>query len=484
MSWKNHSLDRLFNPHSIAVVGASDKPDKLGALSLLALRTFEGAVVPVNPRLKSIQEVRCHSTVTSIETTIDLAIIAVGPQHILAALEDCVKAKVGGVIIFSAGFKEMGSLGMEHQNLIRELVDKAHIAVIGPNCLGAGNPRIRLNATFFPHPIPMKKGSVAMVSQSGGVTGLMLYRASDIGLGISKFASVGNRVNIDFHDMVNYLRDDPLTEVICLFIEGTEYGREMADEISKTTPKKPVIVYKVGKTPASRDAALSHTGSLAGDANLYSGAIKQSGGIEVDGVEDMIDLAYLLSTIRYQPRGNNVAILTHTLGIALIVAQTLEENGVHLPIPSEQTAMQVQESLDMPVKVPIKNPIDLLATGWSNPGIFADAFRLVLHEDKFDAVVIVFSPNYQESIGGGMPVKEIVKIAQECDKPVVSVLTSPITRKPPGYEILEEGGIPFFASPQRAGRALANAIKLAQKGNNNLEKKPLQVQRLENEYEQ
>ncbi len=463
MNWKNEALDRLFNPKAVAVVGASDRPEKLGALSLLALRSYEGTVVPVNPRTKSVQGLKCYPTVTSVEIPVDLAIIAVGPQQVLSALEDCAESGVGGAIIFSAGFKELGRTGLDHQNRVRELVERAHIAVIGPNCLGAGNPRINLNATFFPHPTPMKAGPVAMVSQSGGVTGLMLYRASDVGLGVSKFASVGNRVNVDFNDMVSYLRDDPHTEVICLFIEGTEFGREMTNEIAKTTPKKSVIVYKVGKTPASRDAALSHTGSLAGNAGLYSAAVRQSGGVEVLGVDDMIDLGYLLSTCRHRPSGNNVAILTHTLGIALIVAQTLEENDVYLPIPSKQTAKQIQDSLGMPIEFPIKNPIDLLATGWANPKIFADAFRLILHEDQYDAVVIVFSPNYQESIGGGMPVKEIIQISKNCDKPVVSVLTSPNLRKPPGYEILERGGIPFFASPQRAARALANAIRLARR---------------------
>ncbi len=462
MSWKNDSLDRLFNPRAIAVVGASDKPDKLGALSLLALHSYEGTVVPVNPRLKSIRGLECYPTVESIDAQIDLAIVAVGPQHVLPALEDCAAAKVGGAIIFSAGFKELGGLGIEHQLLLRKLVDKAHIAVIGPNCLGAGNPRIGLNATFFPHPVTMRKGTAALVSQSGGVTGLMLYRASDVGLGVSKFASVGNRVNIDFHDMVRYLRDDPQTEVICLFIEGTEYGREMMSEIGKTTPLKPVIVYKVGKTPSSREAALSHTGSLAGNAELYSAAIRQSGGIEVSGIEDMIDLGYLLSTSKHRPKGNRVAVVTHTLGIALIVAQVLEENGVILPAPSERDAKLIQDSLGMPVEIPIKNPIDLLATGWANPKIFAGALELILHEEQYDAVVIVFSPNYQESIGGGMPINEIVKLAQEADKPVISVLTSPDSRKPPGYETLEAGGIPFYSSPQRAARALSYAIRLAQ----------------------
>ena len=461
MNWKNDSLDRLFNPRAIAVIGASDKPDKLGALSLQALHSFEGIVVPVNPRLKSIRGIECYPTVESIDTQVDLAIVAVGPQHVLPALEDCASAEVGGAIIFSAGFKELGGLGIEHQLLLRKLVDKAHIAVIGPNCLGAGNPRISLNATFFPHPVTMKKGTVALVSQSGGVTGLMLYRASDVGLGVSKFASIGNRVNIDFHDMVCYLRDDPLTEVICLFIEGTEHGRDTMNEMARTTPKKPVIVFKVGKTPSSREAALSHTGSLAGNAELYSAAIKQSGGIEVSGIEDMIDLGYLLSTLKHRPKGNRVAVVTHTLGIALIVAQVLEENGAILPPPSQRNAKLIQDSLDLPVEIPIKNPVDLLATGWANPMIFANALNLIIHEEQYDAVVIVFSPNYQESIGGGMPVREIVRIAEESEKPIISVLTSPDSRKPPGYETLEAGGIPFYSSPHRAARALCNAISLA-----------------------
>jgi acyl-CoA synthetase (NDP forming) len=462
LNWKNDSLERLFNPRSIAVIGASDKPNKLGALSLLALQSYAGTIFPVNPRLEFIQNLRCYPTVESVGTPIDLAIIAVGPQHVLSALEDCAAARVGGAIIFSAGFKELGGIGIEHQDHVRNLVEKAHIAVIGPNCLGAGNPEINLNATFFPHPVPLKKGSVALVSQSGGVTGLMLYRAADIGLGVSKFASVGNRVNIDFHDMVHYLRDDPQTEVICLFIEGTEYGREMMNEMARTTPQKPVIVFKVGKTPASREAALSHTGSLAGITELYSAAIKQSGAVEVSGVEDMMDLAYLLSISKHRPRGNRVAVVTHTLGIALIVAQTLEENGVSLPMPSEKAAKTIERSLNMPVEILIKNPIDLLANGWANPKIFTDAFRLILNENQYDAVVIVFSPNYQENIGGGLPVEDIVRIANECKKPVVSVLTSPDSRKPPGYDVLEAGGIPFYSSPQRAARALANAIKLSQ----------------------
>ncbi|MFW9807537.1 MAG: acetate--CoA ligase family protein [Candidatus Thorarchaeota archaeon] len=461
MSWKNESLDKLFNPKAIAVVGASDKPDKLGGLTLLALHDFKGDVFPVNPRLKTLGGKKCYPSLSDIEDQVDLAMIALGPQYILPTLSECADEGVKGVIVFSAGFKELGGIGEEHQRRVKEVADKGEIAVIGPNCLGAGNCNINLNATFFPHPTPMKGGSAAMVSQSGGVTGLMIYRAADLDLGISKFASVGNRVNIDFHDMLRYLRDDSDTEVICLFVEGTEYGREMMEEMRDTTSEKPVIVFKVGKTPASREAALSHTGSLAGNADLYTAAIKQAGAIEVGGVGEMIDTARILTISKDQPTGRRVVIVTHTLGVALVAAQTLELNGIDLPPPSDSVAETIQSMLNMPVKIPIKNPVDLLAQGWANPKIFADAFRLVLNEPQFDAAMIVFSPNYQEGIGGGVPIQEIIDATSKVSKPVVSILASPDTRKPPGHEILESAGIPFFSSPQRAAQALANVLKLS-----------------------
>ena len=459
MNWKNDSLDKLFNPNSIAVVGASDKPDKLGALTLMALQSYKGDVYPINPRIKKIGESKCYPSLANIEEQVDLVMIALGPQYILPTLIECSEVGVKGAIIFSAGFKELGGVGIEHQKRVREIADAGHIAVIGPNCLGAGNCNIGLNATFFPHPTPIKGGSVAMVSQSGGVTGLMIYRAADSDLGISKFASVGNRVNIDFHDMLRYLREDSDTEVICLFIEGTEYAREMTEEIRKTTPEKPVIAFKVGKTPASRDAALSHTGSLAGNAELYSAAIKQSGAIEVSGVGELIDTARVVTICRHRPKGRSVAIVTHTLGVALIAAQTLEQNGIRLPLPSDEVAKTIQSKLNMPVEIPIKNPVDLLAQGWADPRIFAESFELILNERQFDVVMIVFSPNYQEGIGGGVPIKEIVEATRKVSKPVVSILASPDTRKPPGHEILEAAGIPFFSSPQRAAQALANILK-------------------------
>jgi len=305
----------------------------------------------------------------------------------------------------------------------------------------------------------LKKGSTAILSQSGGVCGQMLYRAADVGLGISKFVSVGNRVNIDFDSLLRYLRDDPETSVVCMFVEGTERAREMYRETSLVTERKPVIAFKVGRTPASMRAAVSHTGSLAGSAELYSACFKQARATEVSSVSEMIDTAKIFAVSKNRPTGRRVAVLTHTLGTALVAAQALEENGGVVPVPSEGISSQIEQLLQLPVRFPISNPIDLLATGWSEPRIFADAFRIIIESNEFDALLAVFSPNYQEEIGGGLPIADMTDAAKASKKTVVCVLNSPETKPPPGMDRLEEAGIPCFSSPERAGKALANVIR-------------------------
>ena len=459
MSWKVASLDRLFNPTSVAIIGASNQPNKLGALTLRALRNFNARKYPVNPRHSTIEGMKCYFSVSDIGEEIDLAIIALGPQHVLSAISDCAEAGVAGAIVFSAGFKELGPIGEEHQRRVKELADAAQIAVIGPNCLGAGNPSIGLNATFFPHPAPIQEGGVSLVSQSGGVAGLMLYESADANLGVAKFASIGNRVNIDFHDMIRYLGHDDNTEVICLFVEGTEHAGSMYKEMARITRNKPIIMYKVGKTPTSKRAALSHTGSLAGRHELYSAAAKQSGAIETNTVTEMIDTAKILSICRTNPARRNVAILTHTLGPSLIAAQILETAGAALPPPSQEVSSVIQKMLSMPVEIEITNPVDLLAQGWANPDIFGEAFNLIMDETQYDAVMIVFSPNYQEDIGGAVPIDAILEKTSTSDKTVVAVLNSPVCTPPKGKDRLERGRVPVFSSPERAAQALSNVLK-------------------------
>ncbi len=462
--WKMDALDVIFNPTSIAIIGASDNPRKLGNLTLRALQTsgFEGKIFLVHPNLSKIGDKAVYPRVQDIPKSIDLALIAVQSPRVPSVLKDCVEKNIHGVVVYSAGFKELGEKGQLLETQIAQIANEAQIGVIGPNCLGIGNIPLKLNATFFPYPSPIPSGKVSMVSQSGGVAGLMHYAAVDAHLGVAKYASIGNRVNLGFADFLEYFKDDPATEIICLFIEGTEDARRLITVAKQVSPNKPVLAFKVGKTPAAQRAAKSHTGSLAGRGELYSSAFRQAGILEVAGISELIDTAKALSILKHLPKGNRVALVTHTLGPTIIAAEILEEQKIELPAPDEETIRGIQNAMELPAAIPIDNPIDLLALGWARPDVFAEALRLAAHGDQYDAFLTVFAPNFQEDIGGGTPTEGLIEVSRTTRKPIVAVLNSPISHSPPEQPHLEVGGIPVFATPARGATALANVIRFVQ----------------------
>jgi acyl-CoA synthetase (NDP forming) len=458
--WKMASLKAIFEPSTIAVIGASDKPRKLGSLALRALHSsnYPGTIFLVNPSLNRIGKYKVYQQIQEINQPIDLALIAVQGLRVPEVLKECADKGIKGAVIYSAGFKELGDAGAILEKEIARIANDAEMGIIGPNCLGIGNIPYNLNGTFFPYPTPVSPGCVSLVSQSGGVAGLMLYAAVDAQLGIAKFASIGNRVNLDFADFIHYFGNDPETRIICLFVEGTDDARRMLEEAHQISPIKPILAYKVGKTPTAQRAALSHTGTLAGRGELYSSAFRQAGIQEVNCVRDLIDTAKALSIIHHLPRGNRVACVTHTLGPTIIAAEILEQEGIQLPLPSAQTIKSIHKAMKLPIQIPIHNPIDLLALGWARPDIFAEALRLAAAEEQYDACLTVFSPNFQEDIGGGTPTESLIEIAKESKKPIFAILNAPESYQHPEKEILEAGGIPVFASPERGAKALANVI--------------------------
>jgi acetyltransferase len=461
-SWKVDALNAIFCPCNVAIIGASDNPRKLGSLTLRALTAsgFEGGIFLVHPSLSKIGDKEVYPRVQDIPVAVDLALIAVQSPKVPEVLNDCAVKEIPGAVVYSAGFKELGEHGESLQTTIAEIANSAQIGVIGPNCLGIGNIPLKLNATFFPYPAPIPAGKVSMISQSGGVAGLMHYAAVDAQLGVAKFASIGNRVNLDFADFLEYFHADLETEIICLFIEGTEDARRLIEVAKSVSVTKPVLAYKVGKTPAARRAALSHTGSLAGRGELYSSAFRQVGIQEVGGIAELIDTAKALSVLKYLPQGQRVALVTHTLGPTIIAAEILEHQNIELPPPDKKTVQGIQKAMALPVAIPIDNPIDLLALGWARPDIFAEALNLAAQGDQYDAFLTVFSPNFQEDIGGGTPTKGLLKVTEATKKPIIAVLNSPISHPPPEKAQLEAGGVPVFASPARAAKALANIIQL------------------------
>ncbi|MFX1577283.1 MAG: acetate--CoA ligase family protein [Promethearchaeota archaeon] len=463
-SWKMDALNAIFNPTSIVIVGASDKPRKLGSLTLRALKAsgFGGKIFLVHPTHTTIGDKKVYSSVQEISEPIDLALIAVQSTKVLGVLKDCSEKDIHGAVVYSAGFKELGEQGRILETQIAQIANKAEIGVIGPNCLGIGNIPLKLNATFFPYPAPIPEGKVSMISQSGGVAGLMHYAAVDTQLGVAKFASIGNRVNLDFADFLEYFKDDDATEIICLFVEGTEDARRLIEVAKEVSLKKPILAYKVGKTPAAQRATKSHTGSLAGRGQLYSSAFRQAGIKEVAGISELIDTAKALAILNDLPKGNRVALVTHTLGPTIIAAEILEEQKIQLPPPNPTTIQEIQKAMGLPVDIPIDNPIDLLALGWARPDIFAEALKLAALSDQYDAFLTVFAPNFQEDIGGGTPTEGLLEVTRMSKKPIIAILNSPISHPPPEKSLLEAGGIPVFASPARGAKALANIIHLGQ----------------------
>ena len=458
--WKIDALRCIFEPTTIAIIGASEKPQKLGSLTLRALQTskFPGRIYLVHPTLQKVGELPVYPKVQEVPEAIDLALIAVQSPRVPQVLRDCAEKDIHGAVVYSAGFKELGAQGKTLQDDIAAIAENARIGVVGPNCLGIGNIPRNLNATFFPYPTPINPGKVSLISQSGGVAGLMLYAAVDAQLGIAKFASIGNRVNLDFADFLQYFKEDPETKIVALFIEGTKEARRLVEIGHQLSATKPILAYKVGKTPVAQRATKSHTGSLAGRGALYSSAFRQAGIQEVKGVTELIDTAKALSILPYLPKGNRVACVTHTLGPTIIATEILETHGIQLPPPSPETVRGIQKAMGLPLDLSIDNPIDLLALGWARPNIFAQALHLAAQSNQYDAFLTIFSPNFQPDIGGGTPTEGLLRVLHQTKKPIISVLNSPITYPPPEKSLLEEGGIPVFASPERGAKALANII--------------------------
>ena len=232
----------------------------------------------------------------------DLAIIAVSAPKVPDIIKKCAKKNIKAVIIISSGFKEIGEYGETLEKQLKEIADKYGVCVVRPNCLGAANIRIGLNATFFPSFVKAKPGNISLISQSGGITGTLLYHAVDLGAGIAKFVSIGNRCNMDFADYIQYFYKDPETKVIGIFLEGTEDARRMYEVAKQVTKVKPILVYKAGRTETGVKGVKSHTGSLAGKIELYSAAFKQAGIIEVQSIRELIEAAKALSVAKYPPK--------------------------------------------------------------------------------------------------------------------------------------------------------------------------------------
>ena len=337
----------LFNPQSVAVVGASDNPSKLGfhVMKSLVKGGFKGHITPVNPKADQVFGIKACASISKASNPIDLAIVVVPAKRVPAVFEECAAAHVKGIVLITAGFKEIDDPeGALLHGEIARIAQRAEIPVIGPNTFGMINLRAKLNASFTPEFSGLKSGNIALVSQSGGISHLLGFLAMRENMGFSKIVGLGNRLNVDFAEMVDYLMEDPDTKTMALYVEGIDAPDTLLAAAQRHARKKPMVVYKTGSGSVGDAAARSHTGSMAGRHEIYTHAFRQAGILSVDSNQALLDAAKALAASPI-PAGPGVAVLSGQAGPSMAACDVCEKRGLEIIRFSENTQDRINELL-------------------------------------------------------------------------------------------------------------------------------------------
>jgi len=444
------SLEPFFQPRSVAVVGASKRRGSIGGelfRNILA-GDFAGSVYPVNRSGDSVAGVHAYSGVCEIAGGVDLAVICVPGEQVLAAAEDALAAGVRAVVVISAGFAETGSEGAERQERLLALVRDRGARLLGPNCLGIASSPVRLNATFAPRSFPA--GKIGFSSQSGALGLALLERAEATGLGVTSFVSVGNKADVSSNDLLEWWEDDDETEMVVLYLESFGNPRAFSRIARRLARRKPILALKGGSTSAGSRAAGSHTAALAGSDVAVDALFRQTGVIRARTLDELIDVAALLSA-QPVPRGRRVALVTNAGGLGILAADACEAAGLELPLPSDETRAALADA--MPSEGSSSNPIDLL--GGATAESFAAALPPVLADPAFDAAIVLYVPTVgadEEEVGAAIS----RAAATAVDKPVLCVFVS-AKGAPAGLRGV--ANVPAFGYPEVAARALGRAAE-------------------------
>lgn len=441
MSVKN--LEFLFNPHRIAVIGASEEKKSAGhnIFKNLLGQGFKGSVYPVNPALESVQGVEAYPTITSIQRDIDLAIVAVPSSDMQNILNECGIKGVKAVIIISPDFKNKIENVQSLEKNIQDIAQKFNFRVLGPDSLGFIRPRLRLNASLFPQIPPA--GNIAFIVQSVTLSTALLDLAVSKNIGFSYFISVGTKIDIKFADLIDFLGVDPETRAIILYIESIKNGRRFMTAVRSFASSKPIMVVKPGKFDVSAQIALTHSGFMAGEDKVYEAAFKRAGAIRVD---EILDLFYLAESLSKQPRpkSKRLAIITNSGGPAVIAVDSLLKLDGELANLGDDTIQSLKTHFLS--RKHFQNPVDLLFE--SSHDDYSSAVKNCLKDKEVDGLLIIHTPSYAsntEEIA-----KALVEAAKEFPyKPIFTVLMGD-EHVSSAREYLNQQGIPTFISPEQA----------------------------------
>jgi acetyl coenzyme A synthetase (ADP forming)-like protein len=441
-------LDYFFRPGSVAVVGASRNPKKIGHVMLRNFMEggFSGKIYPINPNTDNILGLSCYPSVRKIPGRLDLAVISVPAPVVPKVLDECGRKGVPAVVIISGGFGEVGNTELERDCL--KIIKRYRMRAIGPNCVGVFDPHSEVDTFFLPRyklERP-KEGSIAFISQSGALGSVVLDWMAMKGYKISKFVSYGNAIDVDEADLTEYLANDPATRVICCYFEGLRQGRKFYNTLKKVSKKKPVIILKGGMTQEGISAVSSHTGSLAGSREIHSAAFSQAGAIRAGSLEELFDYARVL-TSQPAPAGPRVQIITDGGGFGVLATDWIIQNKLILARLEKKAVASLRKAL--PPHVVIKNPLDL--TGDATVERYRLAIDAAIKDSNVDmiAVIALFQiPTLTADI-----TDVISAAADRAGKPLIVIAAggrfTEVLKK-----TLEDSGVPTFSYPERAAQAL------------------------------
>jgi len=447
-----HALDTILRPRSIAVVGASRRTGSIGNAILRHLIEggFNGPVFPVNPSADSVAAVPAFASVKDLPIAPDLAFIVVPKELALDAVRACGERGVRGLVVITAGFREVGGAGIELEKRLAETIREFGMRMVGPNCMGVLNTSsaISMNGTFAPQMPPA--GPIAFMSQSGAMGMTILDYASEYGIGISQFVSVGNKTDVSGNALTEYWRDDDEVGVILMYLESFGSPRTFVRLARETTRRKPILVVKAGRSEAGAKAASSHTGALAQVDIATDALLAQCGVQRADSVEELFDAAVAFSKAPL-PRGNRVAILTNAGGPGIIIADACEARGFEVAPLSEASQEKLRAIL--PAEASFSNPVDMIAS--ASPEQVERATRIILADEGIDALIASYVPLALEA---PLVARAIRDGAEGSDKPVMAVLMSK-RGLPQGMAELSDSPIPAYRFPESAARALGSMLK-------------------------
>jgi acetate---CoA ligase (ADP-forming) len=445
----DHSLEPIFKPRSIAIVGASQNPTKRGfqAIQSLLQDKFEGEIFPVNPKEKEILGLPVYPDLYSIGKEIDLALIATPAQSVPEIVSRCGKIGVKGAVVLAVGFGEAGGNGKQLQEEMVRIGRESNVRIVGPNTSGMFNLHHRLNLTGIRD---IRRGSMAILSQSGNIA-LSLITEVNIKskMGVGVYVGIGNEADIRFHEYLSYLKDDPNTGVIVIFVDGLRDGHKFLEVAKETVEYKPIVILQSGRSEKGRQAAHTHTGALAGLSAVAKSAFKRAGIITIQNSDELYPVSEALGNLSPLHR-TNVVVLSDGGGHASLAADALQDVGIQLPDLPNDVRMKLRAL--MPANASIENPIDVAGASDSNPGILADCAKILLEDDTIDGLMLVgmfggYHIRFSESLleKENETARRLGELSTQYNKPVL-VQSLYASHRPEPLMLLKESNIPVHES--------------------------------------